>query len=430
LLIFALFAAVRFMLTPRMLLLACLGHVRLLIGLSMLLQQCTALGAEFPKPRAAALYLGKLGPPEELRAVARFDFVVTNLYGSRSRMQEVIAQMRDANPALQIASYTVLVEMRTKADLSDAKNHPAIQAVTANDWWLGDASGRRTQWTDAYGTDLVNVTTWTKKDPDGLRWPQWLARHHSILLGSLTGLDYIYVDNVWYMPRPRNGAMDWKRNGSVQPSTDPDIQAAFRHGIADYWTALRQGLPGKKIIGNADNDLSYPEFKGRLEGAFLECMMGKSWSLERRRGWDGMMTVYRSALANTAAPHDVVLQVCNTDAVDHRQLRFGLASAMLEDGWFAYTVTGLKPPFFADEYSAPIGKPVERPPKAASPSGIWLRRYANGMVLVNPGPDEASIQIEAGYRRLSGKQDPTVNNGQAVRSVKLGARDGLLLVKQ
>lgn len=389
-----------------------------------------ALASDLHKPKTAVLYLGKLGPPDELKSLGQFDFVVTNLYGSRQRMQEVIELIRATNSSARIASYTVLVEMRSKVDASDTKNFPANQALTANEWWLLDSAGRRTQWTDAYGTDLVNVTAWAKKDPDGLRWPQWLGRHHTNLLSQLSGLDYIYVDNVWYMPRPRTGAMDWKRNGSLQRSSDPQIQSAFRQGIADYWTALREGMPDKKIIGNADNDLNFPEYKGRLHGAFLECMMGKSWSLEKRRGWEAMMTSYRNAVANTIAPHDVIMQVCNTQAVDHQQLRYGLASAMLEDGWFAYTVTGMKPPYMADEFQVRIGKPVEGPPKSATPSGIWKRRYANGLVLVNPGPNDATIEIEPGYRRIAGNQDPVVNNGQVARSVRLAARDGLLLIKQ
>lgn len=406
-------------------------RLRLLPFLLLGLAQPSTYGASgAEQPRIAALHLGAQGSEEQIRQVAQFGFVIAHLYGSPTRMQNQLAALRSANPDIKIASYTVLVELRPKVDSKDEKNFPAVAAVTANEWWLADAQGRRARWTDEYGTDLVNVTAWTKADADGLRWPQWLGRHHTRLLGSLSGLDYIYVDNVWYMPRPRNGAMDWKRNGNPQPSADPEIQSAFRKGIADYWTALRDGMPSKKIIGNADNDLSFPEYRGRLEGAFLECMMGKTWSLERRLGWEGMMSTYRNALANTVSPHDVVMQVCNTQGVDHQQLRFGLASAMLEDGWFAYTVTGMKPPYMADEFRAHIGKPVEAPPKVATPSGIWQRRYANGLVLVNPGPDEKAIEIQAGYRRIAGTQDPAVNNGRPAGTVRLAARDGLLLISE
>jgi len=55
---------------------------------------------------------------------------------------------------------------------------------------------------------------------------------------------------------------------------------------------------------------------------------------------------------------------------------------LLENGWYAYTAAGHKT-FWADEYSAPLGTAAEAPPTAPTTSGIWLRRYTGGMVLVN-----------------------------------------------
>ena len=224
--------------------------------------------------------------------------------------------------------------------------------------------------------------------------------------------------------------MDWKRNGGNQSSSDPEIQSAFRQGISDYWSALRRHMPNQKIIANADNDLGYSEFKGKTEGAFLECLMGKSWSREKSHGWHRMMTEYRNALANTLPPHDVVLNVCSSERPDLKLMRYGLASALLEDGWFAYTVAGMKPPFYADEYSVSLGAAVEPPPKVANGSGIWMRRYANGLVLVNPGTTEAAVQVGPGYTRLSGAQDRATNDGQPVTRVNLPPREGLILLKR
>jgi lysophospholipase L1-like esterase len=59
-----------------------------------------------------------------------------------------------------------------------------------------------------------------------------------------------------------------------------------------------------------------------------------------------------------------------------------------------------------------------------------MRRYSNGLVLVNPSKSAgATISVGTGYQRLAGTQDVTTNNGQAVNSVTLGPRQGLLLVK-
>ena len=79
--------------------------------------------------------------------------------------------------------------------------------------------------------------------------------------------------------------------------------------------------------------------------------------------------------------------------------------------------TGSQVPAWYDEYEAQLGAPAEAAPAAAAQNGIWMRRFENGVVLVNPSRTaSASIDVGAGYRRLSGTQDPAVNSG-AVESV-------------
>jgi hypothetical protein len=38
--------------------------------------------------------------------------------------------------------------------------------------------------------------------------------------------------------------------------------------------------------------------------------------------------------------------------------------------------------------------------------------------------------VGPGYKRISGPQDPTINNGQAESTVTLGPRQGLLMTRQ
>ena len=107
-------------------------------------------------------------------------------------------------------------------------------------------------------------------------------------------------------------------------------------------------------------------------------------------------------------------------------MRYGLASALLENGYYVYLPSSgtLKSTWF-DEYDAPIGKATESPPTAAKQNGIWMRRYENGIVLVNPSKtNSASIYVGSGYKRLKGTQDSGVNNGQAQSTVSLAPRSG------
>ena len=88
-------------------------------------------------------------------------------------------------------------------------------------------------------------------------------------------------------------------------------------------------------------------------------------------------------------------------------------------------------PNWIDDYGAPIGDAAEAPPKAPAQNGIWMRRYTNGVVLVNPSKTAtASINVGPGYKRLAGKQDPSVNHGNAESTVTLGPRQGLLMIRQ
>jgi hypothetical protein len=246
------------------------------------------------------------------------------------------------------------------------------------------------------------------------------------ITGGITGLDYIYIDQVNDSPW---AAADYMHVGSNQATNNPTLDTAYRKGMVDYWNSLRGLNSGKKLIANAGS-LATPEFVNQLEGAFMECQMGKSWSYETWSGWDTMMNRYRNEMVQTKAPHDVVFQACNPTADPHF-MRYGLASSMLHDGYFAFTVNNVVTPPWFDEYAAPIGTPSEAPPTAPTASGIWVRHYTHGIVLVNPSKTTAlSIDIGPGYKHLSGTQDPATNNGLAERTITLQPRSGMLMVKQ
>lgn len=399
----------------------------MLFALGLLLNH-HAVHAKNEAPRVSAIYWGKQGPAEDLKAMSRFSFVILGLSGNLDRMQATISTMVAENPDIKLGTYTVLVEFWKQAQPSDKQNFETFSAIEENDWWLYDGAGARVQWSPEYKTHLINITHWARPDRQGLRFPQWLATHKAGLYRGLNGLDYVFLDNLWYSPRPRTGAMDWKRNGRAVANSDPEVGAAFRQGLADYVSALRKELPAIKLMANTDNDLDYPEYKNLLEGAYLECSIGRNWSIENK-GWDKMMALYRKAIKNTSTPNDVILEACGEKAPDLRLVRYGLASALLEDGWFGYKISGVKPAFFADEYSAPLGRALEPPPVQARSAGIWSRQYVNGMVLVNPGPTPAMIDVGAGYIRLKGTQAPDINDGKPARMVTLPAKDGLILLR-
>jgi hypothetical protein len=364
----------------------------------------------------------------EQQLAARFKLTIVGFYAgmTKTRIQGYVNNIRALNPNIKLGSYVVMSEYRDNALTTDT-DYALITALNNNGWWARDAlTGAKVTWTSEYGTYVTNATAYTKPDATGKRWPEFKAKFDSDnIFGGVTGLDYIFIDQVNDGPL---AAGDFLLNGTNQATTDPVVSQAYRAGTVNYFNALRALNPDKKLIPNAAS-LSTLEYNGQVEGAFMECVLGKTWSIETWAGWAKVMERYRSEMAQTKAPHDVVFQACGTIA-DPAIARYGLASTMLEDGYFAYTVTGQAAPPWFDEYDAQMGTPLEAPPTAATASGIWVRRYSNGIVLVNPSKTSAlSIDIGDGYKRLSGTQDPAVNTGLPERIVTLQPRSGLLMLK-
>jgi hypothetical protein len=359
---------------------------------------------------------------------AKFGIVVLNMYPSMglSTMQGMVNYIRSVNPKVKLAQYVVYNELYGTAT-PNTDTYSQVTQVNNAHWWVLNAAGQRVQWTNTFGAYEINLTNWAPVDSTGKRWAQWKSEYDTATMFSkVKGIDYIFNDNVMFQPRYD---ADHMRIGTNQSRNDPAIMAAFRTGYVNYWNSLRAQNPTLKIMGNADNDLSYVEYKGKMEGSFNECLMGKSWSLETWAGWDKMMARYRAQIANTAAPHDVIFQACGTNGVIPAQARYGFASTLLEDGHFMYTVTNVSVPYWADEYSAPIGTPAEAPPKAPAANGVWTRKYTNGLVLVNPTASAVSVNIGAGYKHIAGTQDPVVNNGMPESTVSLPPKSGLVMVK-
>ena len=380
-------------------------------------------------PKVAAIYFKPMADTAERALAAKFKLALLGFYAgeTKARIQTYVNDIRARNPSIKLGTYVILNEYRDNALTTDA-DYPLIQALNQNGWWARNAqTGGKVQWTPAYNSWATNPTAYTRADASGRRWPQVKAKFDTDhILGGVTGLDYIYIDQVNDAPWV---AGDYMLSGSNQAINNPTLGTAYRKGMASYFSSLRSLNAGKKLIVNAGS-LAMPEFNQQAEGAFMECQIGKTWSIETWAGWAKTMERYRAEMAQTKAPHDVVYQTCGPSA-DPTLMRYGLASAMLHDGYFAFTVNNQSAPPVFDEYSARIGTPSEAPPTAATASGIWLRRYTNGVVLVNPSKTAAAtIDIGPGYKRLTGTQDPATNNGAAARVITLQPRRGLLLVKQ
>ena len=406
-----------------------------LLAAVMMGQAAAANPATATFPRLMGMNIGakNYDDPRYLKELSRLDVVILGFYkgwqpagyaaSPALAMRRVARELKTRNPDILIGQYTILGEAYD--DPNDVSTADLRAKLNENDWWLRNASGRKVQWTSDYAAWDTNITAWTRPDAQGRRWPQWLAeRNYAAFFRDVPEFEIVYLDGV--MDSRVRGS--WKQDGRDARPDDSDVQSAHRAGHVEHWNRIRQLQPKALLLGNADNDLSNAQWRNQLNGAFLEALMGESWSIEKRQGWIKMMERYRAALQNTREPKLVGFNVSGA-LEDYRFFRYAYASCLLDDGYFSYTdkARGFSSVPWFDEYDYKLGSARSAPPAAAWKEGIWRRDFDKGIVLVNPTNETRTVTLEPGLRRLAGKQDGSVNNGSAVLELTLHPRDGIVL---
>jgi hypothetical protein len=342
--------------------------------------------------------------------------------GSPDPIGDVLRAIKQLNPSIRIAQYTSLVD----GPLQVADKSRKLDDMN---WWLQNSRGDRQRNSPAYQAYDVNITEWAKPDDQGRRYPEWVAeRDFHELHEPHPEIDIWYLDNT--SSKPMVAHADWRGEGRDQSADDPGIARAFRMGHVRGWQRIRQLQPSAWIMANSD-DVSSPEYSGKLNGAYMESLYGKSWSLGTWGGWGKVMDRYRATMRNTLAPRLVGFGVAGHDD-DYALMRFGLASCLMDDGYYSYTTLERQystAPWF-DEFDADLGQPIEPPSLQAWQGPVFRRRFERGMALVNPSMLPASVDVGGGYRFIAGRQDPDVNSGRRAGRVTLPGRGGLVLVRE
>jgi hypothetical protein len=374
--------------------------------------------------------------------LARYDLLITSFYRgwvkNGKSPRQAVREIKALNPNLLIANYTLLESQSSDPNNSAARDiYDKLFAETGpngiGDWWARTPTGALVSIFS--GKNSANITSYVTPDNNGDRFPQWYAkREQAVMFDPVPEFDAWFADDVFY--KPRTIKPDWNGDGVGDDSEDPANWPSFRQGIADNLATVKAQMPQLKTIGNVDGHASLdqgflrdPEYQGLLDGALLEHAIGRPFSPEVYAGWQGMMTSYRSLMAHTNSPHLVIFQY-HSSTPTLPEMRYAMASALMDDGYFAANDNGYTNVQWFDEFDLDLGHAVDGPQLAAAQHGIYVRRFEKGMAIVNPkdnGPQ--TITIEPGYQRFRGTQDPVTNNGQAVTTITLGDRQGIVLIK-
>jgi len=364
--------------------------------------------------------------PDLLPVLGRFGWVHMNLWAGYGldRMKAIVAAIKAVNPKCVTSNYTCLIDMMPAGLMPTADlRKPLLEAVDRNDWWLRNAAGARVTQQGGYSNYDVNIAPGVMAGDivTGKTFTRMRAEWDVANLFPAGVFDMLWCDNLYNTTR---APADWFRTGTDNPVRDPLASQAMRKGFAEYYGHLRELIPGVPLGGNCDGNADTPEIKGLVDNLFLEGQMGKSYSPESWGGWAEAMKRYRLVLAAVRTKGEVAFQVYGTKD-DFALMRYGLASSLQDDGYFIYSPTDGDTRWY-DEFDAPMGAPIEA---AMMIGSISARRYENGIALVNTSKVANAGFDCKGYRRLSGTQDPAVNNGAVCGLETIPPRSGLILVK-
>jgi len=258
-----------------------------------------------------------------------------------------------------------------------------------------------------------------------------------------------------------------------------------RQANADFVRYVRKAhFPRRKFLGNVTTWFdgrhfnrgvvpAYPEYRGLLDGALYEHVIGTRWS-PSGTGQQGERVNRHGSFELALGGYRFVLSYCRADLVQFqpvvlagnwKTLRYAFGIALLDNGYFTPNITtraGTRGSHRAfpvmDEYTAGrpwtgpsstkwLGYPVDgelgRPPTAPYQKGVWIREFEGRLVVVNPHITRTgegrlverkrpvTISLPPGnWHRFQGRQDPHHNDGKPCNGrLVIEPGDAYLLVR-
>jgi hypothetical protein len=369
------------------------------------LSEAVVLKSTFPK--RANYFLAWDMSLEQARELAKWDLVILDME-HQVKSRDKIEEMRRINPHIVLIAYITAQEIRN--DVPRLAPYVPLRAKLwsgiQSNWWLTNSIGQKISWWP--GTSMLNITS---------PWSEYLANFISKDILSSGLWDGVFFDNTW------NSLTE--KIGNSADIKDVD----YRQGMNNFFARVRELDGNKHWLMGIDGE----NFTG-LNGMMFE-------NFPYARGWSRMMNDYTGFPSRAVAAPAYSILNANTanagGADDYQRLRFGLASALLGNGFYSFDVGDRDhgQTWWYDEYDFNLGESTAGPTLARVNSsnfnqkGIWRRDFKNGLVLVNSGTGSENIELNAEYEKLKGTQDPGTNDGIIVSSITLPSYDGLILLR-
>lgn len=397
------------------------------VSLVFLLFPPAAKAEERVYPKLANFYLRSPITTAEAYNLAKWDVLILHMITGQNSAEQINV-IRRINPDIIILAYIASEEfpiaMHSQWDNAPNSLFKKELGGITDEMWLRNEKGEHVIF---WGTNwMLNVTDYPGVSK---HWTDYLSDFVAYEILSSGLWDGVFYDNSWYdVSWIQNGAIDANRDGRNDSKTELD--SAWRAGMSKLFQLTRDKANKPiYIVGNGDRG-----YYGDINGIYFE-----SFTTSPYISWEEKMRLYKLSDDTSRAQQIAIVGNTAADVAraqnDYKKMRFGLASALMEDGYYAYDAGSGShaEQWWYDEYNINLGEPMGSAVPLTGGVGyykdVWRREFTNGLALVNSLAENREVDLGGEFEKLIGTQDPVVNNGGIVSKITLSAKDGLLMLK-
>lgn len=376
-------------------------------------------------PRLANIYLRTPIKDSQVSQLAQWDVLIFHMLAQQNSAA-AIRKIRQLNPDVKILVYIASEEfpiLKYKdwdTQTGTGLFYQLLSGIT-DEMWLRDRAGNYVVfWQDFW---MLNVSDYPSSRA---RWNDYLSSFVAEKLLASGLWDGVFYDNVWTGVSHINGADIDIDNDNLSDSKQ-EIDNSWQAGMKKLFALTRQKAGGDIIIvGNGDRG-----FYDDINGLYIENFTDDNLS------WAERMKLYKLAV-NSVNPVFTIVGNTNlnsTNSDNYQKMRFGLASALLENGYYAFDAGSNThaETWWYDEYDIDLGEPLS-PSKSKNSHDnyqpdIWQRSFSHGLAVVNSTGNQQAVDLGGEYEKIHGAQDAKTNDGSIVSETVIDSYDGLLLLK-
>ena len=375
-------------------------------------------------PRLANYYLPWSLNASQAQSLARWDFLILDMENQNNNLTH-LELLKKVNPKIIVLAYVPAQELYTKVDNYNAKLRTEIIQNCQEDWYLHNQNQQRVSfWSGTHTLNLANYEL----------WPNFLPKFVKNKILSQNIWDGVFYDNLTANISWLDANIDLNRDGSSESKFE--IDKKWEKGSIKILQDTRNFNKDFILVGNSASDLDLHQY---LNGRMFETFP-TPW--EGSGQWADSMRLYLRILPNKNLQPNVYIinaNTKNTGVMDnYRQMRFGLSSTLLGDGFFSfdYGDKAHSQLWWYDEYSVLLGKSEGQAYNLLNKDnqniypGLWRRDFENGISLVNSTQREQTyIFQKENFEKIDGQQDRRINNGVKINWIKIAPQDGIVLLK-